>query len=220
MPSRFRFRPPLDHTGSQREALPSNTALATSSNSVLMLILTINSTSSCRRCGLLAASSAMGSARITGTSPSTADSAGRVAAFRCSPGSVARRLSWPGSEPVEAARALPLHHAGHRLPRLSALIARAAASAGREIRRHAAQPPPAAFLFICAFLFFDRPVRAGCCRYVLTLGNVSPHLVHSSKSHECARKRMLRWKQAKALTSSTCTLTTGSPSSASAIASL
>jgi hypothetical protein len=29
---------------------------------------------------------------------------------------------------------------------------------------------------------------------------------------------MLRWKQAKALTSSTCTLTTGSPSSASAVA--
>ena len=36
--------------------------------------------------------------------------------------------------------------------------------------------------------FFDQPVRAGDCSVDLTLGQVSPHLVHSGKTHEVARK--------------------------------
>ena len=99
------------------------------------------------------------------------------------------------------------------------LMARVVASFSQPVRLFMGHTLPAAACS-CAPSFLRSTGPSRCCRYVLSLGQVSPHLLHSSKSYE-SRARMLRWKQAKArssgvmaLTASTCALAAGSVSSA------
>jgi hypothetical protein len=100
-----------------------------------------------------------------------------------------------------------------------ALIARVVASFSQPVRLFIGHTLPAASCSLSAFLpSIDRPKPV--LQVCLSLGNVSPHLVHSSKTHE-SRARMLRWKLAKArsndvmaLPASTCALAAGSVSSA------
>jgi hypothetical protein len=86
-----------------------------------------------------------------------------------------------------------------------ALIARVVASSSQPARLFIGHTHSVAPLFMSVFLpSADRPGR--CCRYILSLGNVSPHLLHSSKTHE-SRAMMRRWKLAKARSSGVMTLT-------------
>jgi hypothetical protein len=100
--------------------------------------------------------------------------------------------------PIAALRTLSLDHAGHRLPRLGVDCPRCCLILPACPLVHWAHSP-SRLLFMSVFLpSADWPSR--CYRYVLSLGTVSPHLVHSSKSHE-SHARMLRWKQANARSS-------------------